>query len=65
MACGFPIIAYETYYYKDLECTGKVKTVPWLPVEALAAEIIRLGSDEAAVKEMIQKCRHFSVNNTQ
>lgn len=65
MACGLPMIAYDTYYYKDLERTGTVKTVPWLSVDALADEIIRLGSDGAAVKEMMQKCRDFAVNNTQ
>ncbi|MFT5419895.1 MAG: glycosyltransferase involved in cell wall biosynthesis [Candidatus Endobugula sp.] len=65
MACGLPIIAYDTYYYKDLESTGAVQTVPWLSVEALAKKIVSLYDDKQAVKDMINHGRDFAINNTQ
>ena len=65
MACGLPIIAYDTYYYKDLETTGTVKTVPWLSEKAMADKIIELFHDPETVKEMIRKSKEFAENNTQ
>jgi glycosyltransferase involved in cell wall biosynthesis len=65
MACGLPTIAYDTYYYKDLENTGAVQTVPWLSVEALAEKIIALTSDQDASKLMIVNAREFAIHNTQ
>lgn len=65
MACGLPMIAYDTYYYKDLERTGTVNTVPWLSVESLAEGIVELSNNPTEVQTMITKCRDFAVNNTQ
>ena len=65
MACGLPMIAYDTYYYKDLESTGTLKTVPWLSVDGLADGIVELSNDPEEVKLMIKKCRDFAVTNTQ
>jgi glycosyltransferase involved in cell wall biosynthesis len=65
MACGLPMIAYDTYYYKDLEATDTVKTVPWLSIDALADGIVTLSHEPERVQKMIKKCRDFAVNNTQ
>ncbi|MGS2718656.1 glycosyltransferase family 4 protein [Eionea flava] len=65
MACGLPMIAYDTYYYKDLESTGTVKTVPWLSPSAMADKIIELSSTPEHVKSMVLACRKFAINNTQ
>lgn len=65
MACGLPMIAYDTYYYKDLENTGTVKTVPWLSTDAMADKIIELSNDPDTVKTMVVKGVEFATNNTQ
>ncbi|ODS24413.1 hypothetical protein AB835_03695 [Candidatus Endobugula sertula] len=65
MACGLPIIAYDTYYYKDLESTGAVKTVPWLSVQAMADKIIELSNDHHMTKQLVSNAREFAANNTQ
>lgn len=65
MACGLPMIAYDTYYYKDLSTTGTVKTVPWLSSDAMACAIIELANNPSEVKPMILACREFALNNTQ
>jgi glycosyltransferase involved in cell wall biosynthesis len=52
MACGLPIIGYDTYYYKNLEETGAVQTVTWLSPTALA-------------HNMIRNARQFAIDNTQ
>jgi glycosyltransferase involved in cell wall biosynthesis len=65
MACGLPMIAYDTYYYNDLVNTGTVKTVPWLSTDAMADKIVALSSEPETVKEMMLACRKFAVNNTQ
>jgi len=65
MACGLPMIAYDTYYYQDLARTGTVKTVPWLSPDAMADAIVELSNDSELVSKMINKCRDFAINNTQ
>jgi len=65
MACGLPIFAYDTYYYKDLESTGAVNTVPWLSIEALASEIIDVSNDIEKRIQLVNHCRSFALNNTQ
>jgi glycosyltransferase involved in cell wall biosynthesis len=65
MACGLPMIAYDTYYYKDLSRTGTVSTVPWLSPDAMAEAIVELSNDPESVSKMINKCRDFAINNTQ
>jgi glycosyltransferase involved in cell wall biosynthesis len=65
MACGLPIVAYDTYYYKDLETIGTVKTVPWLSTHAMADMIIALLDDSEQLKVMVKNSREFAINNTQ
>lgn len=65
MACALPIIAYDTYYYVDLEKTGTVKTVPWNSVVAMSEKIERLANEPDTVIEMMKQGREFATNNTQ
>ncbi len=65
MACGLPIIAYDTYYYKDLEKTGAVKTVPWLSIDEMADCIIKLKKDLSTQEDMIKSGVQFAKENTQ
>ncbi len=65
MACGLPIVAYDTYYYKDLETTGTVKTVSWLSPPAMSSALVDLLKQPAPLKPMTQACRDFALNNTQ
>ncbi len=65
MACGLPIVAYDTYYYKDLESTGAVTTVPWLSPDAMAQKILSLSENVEQWQQLISCGRAFALNNTQ
>jgi glycosyltransferase involved in cell wall biosynthesis len=65
MACALPIIAYDTYYYEDLEKTGAVKTVPWCSIESLAEKIKELANQPDIVIDMMKKGKEFAIDNTQ
>jgi glycosyltransferase involved in cell wall biosynthesis len=66
MACGVPVLAFDTYYYKDLaEISGAVETVPWPDVDALACRISHLVKDRAPLSRMIGAAVKFSRENTQ
>lgn len=65
MACGLPMIAYDTYYYKDLERLGMVTTVPWRDIDAMAEQTLALADQPQKVQNMIKAGRDFATNNTQ
>lgn len=65
MACGLPIIGYDTYYYKNLKETGTVQTVPWLSEAAMADKIIEVANDTELTRTMIRNARQFAIDNTQ
>ena len=65
MACGLPIIGYDTYYYKNLEETGTVQTVPWLSPGAMADKIIETANNTELTRIMITNARQFAIDNTQ
>jgi glycosyltransferase involved in cell wall biosynthesis len=65
MACGLPILAYDTYYYKDLEKTGAVKTAMWLSVEGLASLVLETKRNISQHQLMITNGIEFAKNNTQ
>lgn len=65
MACGLPILGYDTYYYKDLEKTGAVKTSPWLSVTCLVNLILETKRNTSQQKSMITSGVEFAENNTQ
>ena len=65
MAAGIPILAFDTYYYRDLTATGAVSTVPWLSVEALAQQIAEYDQNRQLLAEMVLKAIEFAKQNTQ
>ena len=65
MAAGIPILAFDTYYYKDLEATGAVTVVPWLSTEQLAEKIIYFNSNREILADMVEKAVNFAKENTQ
>ncbi|MBE9125771.1 MULTISPECIES: glycosyltransferase [unclassified Coleofasciculus] len=65
MAAGIPILAFDTYYYKDLEATGAVTVVPWLSTEQLAEKIVSLNINREKLADMAEKAVDFAKDNTQ
>lgn len=65
MAAGIPILAFNTYYYKDLEETGAVITVPWPSVEQMGEKIAELNDKRNVLVEMMPKAVTFVHGNTQ
>ena len=65
MANGLAIVAYDTYYYKDLEDTGAVITVPWRDIEKLTVAITELAANMSSLKKMSDDARDFATVNTQ
>jgi glycosyltransferase involved in cell wall biosynthesis len=66
MASGVPVLAFDTYYYKDLaEASGAVETVPWSDVELLACRISRLVNDRTLLPRMMDAAVNFARENTQ
>lgn len=65
MASGIPILAFDTYYYKDLTYTGAVNTVLWLSVEQLAEKITYYAKNRELLSEMVVKAVDFAKQNTQ
>ncbi len=64
MARGIPILAFDTYYYRDLSVSGAVETVPWLSTDAFAAAIKRHCKDRR-LATMIERGIDFAKRNTQ
>jgi len=66
MASGLSLIAYDTYYYRDLAAmTDSVALVPWLDQEALASAIVTLAHDRKRLCNMMEQSRTASFANTQ
>lgn len=65
MASGIPILAFDTYYYRDLVSTGAVDTVPWLSVEQLAEKLSFYSSHRAELATMMGHAAKFAHQNTQ
>ncbi len=66
MSVGLPILAYGTYYYRDLEVnSGAVKTVPWRDRDALGDLILEVAADVPLRMEMIANGVKFARENTQ
>lgn len=65
MSNGLLTLGYDTYYYSDLGRTGAVTTVPWLDVDAMAAEIAALEGDAERCALMTRAGVKFARDNTQ
>ncbi len=66
MASGQAVLAYDTYYYRELnEAGGGVEVVPWLDHEALGRRTIELCADRGRIADLIAKGAEFATTNTQ
>ena len=65
MASAVPVLAYDTYYYRDLTDTGAIQTVPWLDIEAMGSAIAEHARDRSRLREMMIKAVAFARENTQ
>lgn len=65
-ARALPVVAFATYYYRELAAAGAgVRCVPWPDVEALAQELVRLSQDRAQLVQLAQAGLAFAGRNTQ
>jgi glycosyltransferase involved in cell wall biosynthesis len=65
LAAGIPILAFDTYYYKELEETGAVVTVPWPSVEKMGDKIAEINNSRKLLADMMSKAVAFARENTQ
>jgi glycosyltransferase involved in cell wall biosynthesis len=65
MASAVPVLAYDTYYYRDLTDTGAVQTIPWLDIAAMGSAIAEHDRDRTRLLGMTKKAVAFARENTQ
>lgn len=65
-AAGLVLLAYDTYYYKELDQLGApVQLVPWRNVDAMAQRLVALSRDREWVIRGSERARSFADQNTQ
>lgn len=65
-AAGQYVLAYDTYYYRDLAASGAaVGVVPWRDERALAHGLVRLHEDRRELVDAIRRGATFARENTQ
>ncbi len=65
-AMGQAIVAYDTYYYRELaELGAPVELVPWRDVDALGDRILQLDRARPRLAQMIRQGIVFAGDNTQ
>jgi len=65
-ARGLPVLAYDTYYYRELMGDGAgVTCSPWLDAAALADRLHELSNDRARLVDLCRKGVRFAAENTQ
>jgi glycosyltransferase involved in cell wall biosynthesis len=65
MAAGIPILAFNTYYYKDLASTGAVDVVEWPSVQQMAQKIANYSENRELLADMAVQAVEFAKKNTQ
>ena len=65
MACATPILAFDTYYYRDLARSGAVDLVEWPSVSGMAARIAHFATHRHELIAMAESARRFAEDNTQ
>jgi glycosyltransferase involved in cell wall biosynthesis len=66
MASGQAVLAYDTYYYRELVTAGAaVEVVPWLDIEAMGRSIADLSQDRERLSSLLRKGVEFARSNTQ
>jgi glycosyltransferase involved in cell wall biosynthesis len=65
-ARGMGVLAFATYYYRDLAEKGAgVETVPWPDVGAMADALVALHADRRRLVELAERGLTFAAANTQ
>lgn len=65
-ALGIGVLAFDTYYYRDLaEQEAGVEVVPWPDHQAMATSMVRLAGDRPRLAELAQRGFAFAAANTQ
>jgi glycosyltransferase involved in cell wall biosynthesis len=65
-ARGIPVLAYDTYYYRDLAAEGAgVVCVPWNDVDTLSRRIVELAGRRAELQRLSVAAVRFASHNTQ
>lgn len=66
MACGQAILAYDSYYYRDLAAEGGgVELVAWGDHEAMGTKLAELAADRPRIAALMERSRAFAHENTQ
>jgi glycosyltransferase involved in cell wall biosynthesis len=66
MASGQAVLAYDTYYYKELAAAGApVHVVPWRDEQALATRLLQLCDDRERLARDMRAAVDFARANTQ
>jgi glycosyltransferase involved in cell wall biosynthesis len=66
MASGQAVLAYDTYYYRELkDAGGGVDTVPWLDPQSLGRRLIEVCADRSRIAHLIANGAEFAKGNTQ
>lgn len=66
LASAQTIVAYDTYYYRELaEAGAPVTVVPWRDVRALGDAIVAIARDRARLVDGLRSARAFAEPNTQ
>jgi len=65
MASGIPILAFDTYYYRDLVRSGAVEVVPWPSVDAMAEKLAGYALAKPSLETPIRSGVEFARANTQ
>jgi glycosyltransferase involved in cell wall biosynthesis len=65
MAAGLPILAYDTYYYKDLLHSGAIITTKWRDIDLLSKTLMKITKEKSSLIEKSKKAIAFSKTNTQ
>jgi len=65
MACGLPLLAFDTEYYADLAASGAVDLVPWPSVERLAERFTYYARDKRRLLPLVLAGLEFARANTQ
>jgi glycosyltransferase involved in cell wall biosynthesis len=66
MASGQSIIAYDTYYYRELAEQGTpISLIPWLDKEAMGRKIVELAADRHNLIVNVSRAIQFASKNIQ
>jgi glycosyltransferase involved in cell wall biosynthesis len=65
LAAGIPILAFDTYYYRELVRSGAVDTVTWPEVDALVERLVHHASDRSWLGAASRRAVEFAAQNTQ